>query len=188
MLVRCRSCQSDMSDRLSSCTNCGSPLRRRDRSLTAVWMVIAAVVAVVGLVCGLIALKKSGINPDRTDLSHPTIKTVGVPAELMVSDYADNQVAAARMYEREKPIHVWGYVKRVSGGEDGSIVHLEGDDTFAEAGIRVVQCHFGKKHTDTVAKLVPGKVVSIRGKITGYEFGDVHMADCEFSIKPTFGK
>jgi starvation-inducible outer membrane lipoprotein len=94
----------------------------------------------------------------------------GTPATALYAAYKENEVAAARRFEG-KPIEVWGKVKKVESG----VVNLVGDD------FSVVRCQFDEKHNDRLSRLKSGQTISIRGQVTGYAIGDVHMVNCQFS-------
>lgn len=116
-------------------------------------------------------IKNSGGGERKGD---PDVR--GLSVTVICQDYNNNAVAAAKLYEREQPSHVWGYVKQVRAG---GTVALTGEDISEVSN--VLYAVFLDREMRVVEALRPGQIVSLKGRILGLENGNIIMHDCEFT-------
>ncbi len=105
----------------------------------------------------------------------PTVsKTSGIDitADALHAAYVENGVAGDRRF-RGQVVAVSGRVGDIQMYGDRPVINL-----LANKGRGVVQCYFEPDQAETVAKIVPGQQVKIKGRCDGFIEGAVLLKEC----------
>ena len=119
--------------------------------------------------------KKSDVNSEKTqNISTPTPKKAAAPinvsADILTSDYDNNEVAADQKY-KNKILIVTGFVSDISKTGDHVLVKLIGSS--------IIYCHLKKGSENAAANLAKGQEVKISGECYGITLvGGVNLSDC----------
>lgn len=132
-------------------------------------VVILLIVAVVAIGMYLYFKPVASLKNQKPDIE--------VSAEKIFSDFSTNEENANSVYFN-KTINVGGVVSQIQNNNDASItLFLATTDAMGS-----VTCKMEKQENERIKKLVPGEVVSVNGKCTGYLM-DVVLVNCSLIEK-----
>ncbi len=137
-------------------------------SVILVWVIIALITGNSAATKSVVELGAASVAPTATPVP------IEITAAEMMADYDANEVAADMKYRNK-----WVIIT----GEIGSISEVLGRKyvSLAEGGllpVSRVHCHFENRHADQLVDLRKGQDVSMRGRVDGYDIGNVTVSNC----------
>lgn len=137
-------------------------------SVVLVWVIIALITGNTAATKPVNELGAASIAPTATPIP------IEVAAAELMAEYDANEVAADITYRNK-----WVIIT----GEVGSISEVLGRKyvSLSEGGllpVSRVHCHFENRHADQLVELRKGQEVTLRGKVDGYDIGNVTVSNC----------
>lgn len=132
------------------------------------------VAAIIGAVGGIYWVTSTNNNQQGSNPT-PAAAPIMVSADQLMSDYANNEIAADNKYKNQT-LEISGLVQSVNEGilSDPYIVIVPTENT-AFSGI---QCHFNESQAQELSTLNSGQSITVEGTGNGEILGEQMVEDC----------
>lgn len=146
-----------------------TPVKRRKLKL---WEIFALIFVVIGTWWFTMSVLNA---PQSTSTSNQNSAPILVSANQLMTDYANNEIAADNKYKNEN-LEISGLVQSVNEGilSDPYIVIVPTTNT-AFSGI---QCHFNESQAQELSTLNSGQSITVEGTGNGEILGEQMVENC----------